>query len=157
MGCLYFRFCAVSKGAKECRFRKMLKNAPALALRNVVTAENGRSEIWKFGPLRKFSSNSKQPEILKREPSVRAHPVDSFWRAISHSGVLFQAEQEVSDRLAPPMGHKPQRLLRSCGHELHIAALLLFAHRLHAPLHQVVEIEGIPAPKLTAEIEPDGQ
>ena len=53
----------------SCRSRKMLKNAPTLAIKGVDITENWPSEIWKFGSSPKILFEFRKFLNLKCEPS----------------------------------------------------------------------------------------
>ena len=80
---------------------------------------------------------------LRVRSFLGTNPVRRVRRELAHSGVLVQAPDEVPDGLAPPVRHKPRRLLRLLGDQLHVAAFLLGALRLDAPMHQIVQIDTV--------------
>ena len=77
----------------------------------------------------------------------------------SHLRMLLDTRNEVHNRLAPPVRHKPLRRLGKGArgrYELDVAALLLFCRWLDDVLVDVVQIDGVELARLVLVVEPAG-
>mmetsp|Transcript_111751 Transcript_111751/g.240958 ORF Transcript_111751/g.240958 Transcript_111751/m.240958 type:complete len:337 (-) Transcript_111751:665-1675(-) len=71
---------------------------------------------------------------------VRADPVRGELVQVAVLGVLPEALAELLHRLAPPVGHEPDRGLLVLRDELHVAAAAHHGGGLDDPLHGLVEV-----------------